>query len=98
MISGESDRSRPTISSVARSLALVGGATAVGQGAIVLAAPILARLYDPYAFGVLGAYAGVVSVLVAVSSLRFDYAIPIADNPDEALHVLLLSVVLMLAA
>jgi lipopolysaccharide exporter len=81
---------------IARSLAVVGGATALGQGAIVLAAPLLARLYDPQAFGLLSLYAAVLAILVAVSSLRFDVAIPIAADPIEAVHLLALSVLLAL--
>ena len=81
---------------VARSLVLVGGATALGQGAIVLAAPILARLYDPADFGLLSVYAALLMVLVSVASFRFDFAIPIARDPDEALHLLVLSVAIAL--
>jgi hypothetical protein len=76
----------------------VGGATALGQGALVLAAPVLARLYDPRAFGLLSVYAAVLSVLVACSSLRYDLAIPIAVDPVEAIHLLGLSVLIACAA
>jgi O-antigen/teichoic acid export membrane protein len=84
--------------SVARNLVVVGAGTALGQGATVIAAPVLARLYDPQAFGLLSVYAAVLSVLVAIASLRFDFAIPIAANPDEAAHLLALSVILALGA
>ena len=77
---------------------LVGGGTALGQGAVVLAAPVLTRLYDPQAFGLLSVYAAVLSVLVAIASLRFDFAIPIAADAVEAVHLVALSVVLALAA
>ena len=89
-------RPRLQVGGVARNLAVVGGATAIGQGAIVMAAPVLARLYDPQAFGLLSVYAAVLSVLVAIASLRFDFAIPIATGPDEAAHLLTLSVVISL--
>jgi O-antigen/teichoic acid export membrane protein len=77
---------------------VVGGATAIGQGAIVLAAPALSRLYDPDAFGLLAVYAAVLSVLTGLASLRFDFAIPIAADATDALHLLALSVVLALAS
>ena len=89
---------RPPIGGVARNLALVGVGTALGQGSLVLASPVLARLYDPQDFGLLSVYAAIMLVLLAVASLRFDYAIPIAADPDEAIHLLALSVVLALAA
>ena len=66
----------------------------LGQGALVLAAPVLSRLYDPEAFGLLSVYAAVLSVLLAVASLRFDLAIPIAADPREAFDLLVLSVLL----
>ncbi|MEA2538586.1 MAG: hypothetical protein QOF11_2820 [Chloroflexota bacterium] len=84
--------------SIARNLAVVGGGTALGQGSIVLASPLLARLYDPQAFGLLSVYTAVISVLLAVASLRFDLAIPTADDVDEAVHLLALSVLLALLA
>jgi O-antigen/teichoic acid export membrane protein len=80
-----------SLGSIARGFVVVGGATIIGQGAILLAAPLLARLYEPTDFGLLAAFAAVLSVLVAVASLRFDLAIPIAADRDEAVHLLLLS-------
>jgi O-antigen/teichoic acid export membrane protein len=83
---------------IARDFVVVGGATLLGQGAILVAAPLLARLYDPTDFGVLAVFAGVLSVLVAVASLRFDLAIPIAADRDEAVHLLILSNLISFAA
>jgi O-antigen/teichoic acid export membrane protein len=83
--------------SVAANLAVVGGATLLGQGALVVAAPILARLYDPEAFGLMSVYTAVLFVLLSVSSLRFDFAIPIARDRAEALNLLGVSAVLGLA-
>ena len=79
---------RPKVGGVARNLVVVGGATAIGQGALVLAAPVLARLYDPEAFGLLSVYAAMLSILLAVSSLRYDFAVPIATDDAEAVHLL----------
>jgi lipopolysaccharide exporter len=84
--------SRPKLGGIARSMLVVGGAAAVGQAAIVIAAPLLARLYDPQAFGVFSVYAAVLSIMVGVASLRFDLAIPIARDASEAVQLLALSV------
>jgi lipopolysaccharide exporter len=86
------------IGSVARNFVVVGGATALGQGALVLAAPILARLYDPHDFGMLSLYAAILSVLLVAVSLRYDFAIPIATDAEEAVHLVALSVLLDLVA
>ncbi len=79
------------VGGIARSFVVVGGATLIGQGAVLLAAPVLARLYQPSDFGLLAVFAGVLSVLVAVASLSIRSAIPIAADRDEAVHLLLLS-------
>ena len=84
------------IGGVARNFVMVGGATALGQGALVLAAPVLARLYDPSAFGVLSLYTAILSVLLVACSLRFDFAIPISRDPDEAVHLTVLSIAIAL--
>lgn len=76
----------------------MGTGTALGQGALVLAAPVLARLFDPQDFGILSVYAAVLSVLVAVVSLRFDLAIPIAKDQTESIDLLVVSVVLAAAS
>ena len=80
-----------SVGGIARAFIVVGGATIIGQGAVLLAAPILARLYAPSDFGLLAAFGGVLSMLVAVASLRFDLAIPLAADNEEAVHLLLLS-------
>jgi len=89
---------RIAVGGVARSVVLVGAATAVGQGALIIASPILARLYSPEAFGLLSVYAALLTILLAVSSLRFDMAIPIAHDDGEAVHLLLVSILIALCA
>lgn len=80
-----------------RDLLLVGGATALGQGALVIAAPLLTRLYDPGAFGALSVYTALWSVLVAIASLRYDFAIPIVRERVDAVHLVVLSVTFAVA-
>ncbi len=89
---------RVAIGGVARSVLLVGAATAVGQGALIIASPALARLYSPESFGLLSVYAALLSVLLAIASLRFDMAIPIAGDDGEAAHLLLFSMLVALAS
>jgi O-antigen/teichoic acid export membrane protein len=83
---------------IARDFAIVGGSTAIGQGAILVAAPLLARLYDPRDFGILAVFAAVLSILVAIASFRVDLAVPIAADRVEALHLVVVSNVIALAA
>lgn len=68
---------------------LVAG-TAIGQGLIVLATPLLTRLYTPADFGILGLFTAFVTGAAVVVSLRYEIAIP-AANQVEAARLLLIS-------
>ena len=74
----------------------VAGGTAVAQGLLVLASPVLTRLYTPADFGVLVVYVSLLAFLAILASLRYEYALPIAQDDDEAVH--LLAVCLLLVA
>jgi O-antigen/teichoic acid export membrane protein len=74
----------------------VAGGTALSQGMLVLASPLLTRLYSPADFGVLAVYLSLVSILVIVASLRYEFALPIPEDDGEAVH--LLAVCLLLVA
>jgi O-antigen/teichoic acid export membrane protein len=90
------ERTPLRVGSIARSMALFGGATAVGQAATLVAAPILARLYNPEAFGLLSVFSAALVVGITISSLRFDFAIPIANDDQESMHLLVVSVLVAL--
>lgn len=78
-------------------IAVLASGTVAGQAVLLLASPILTRLYDPEAFGVLGIFVALVSIMGVTSALRYPLAIPLPDNDKDAATVLrlsLLSVVL----
>lgn len=83
--------------SFARNVTLIAGGTALGQGVLVLVSPILTRLYQPDDFGLLAVFISIFSILVAVNSLRYELAIPLADDQDTAasLVVLVLALVVL---
>jgi O-antigen/teichoic acid export membrane protein len=81
---------------VVRSVALVAGGTALGQAALVLASPVLTRLYSPGDFGVLAVFTAVVSVLVGVTTLRYELAIPLPEDDDTAVSLLALCLFVVL--
>lgn len=87
-------RALPSVSGIAKSSALVGTGTLIGQGAVIAAAPLLARIYDPAAFGLLATYAAIIALLVAIASLRYDFAIPISGSHSAALNLLALSAII----
>lgn len=78
-------------SSLARSAAVLTGATAIGQLIIMVSSPVLTRLYSPEEFGLLAAYVAVLAPLIVVGSLSYQLAIPIATTEVESANVLALS-------
>jgi O-antigen/teichoic acid export membrane protein len=75
----------------------VAGGTAVAQGLLVLASPLLTRLYSPADFGVLVVYVSLMAVLVIVASLRYEYALPIPADDGEAVDLLAVCMLLVAA-
>lgn len=69
---------------------LVGG-TVFAQGISIIALPILTRLYSPKDFALLAVYTSIVSILAVASGLRFEIAIPIPENENEALYLTLIA-------
>jgi O-antigen/teichoic acid export membrane protein len=78
-------RHRP---SAVRSILLMAGGAAVGQGLALAAAPVLSRLYSPADFGVFGVFIAVVTVLGVVGTFRYELAVPLADERG-AVHLVL---------
>lgn len=62
--------------------------TALGQFGAVLLAPILTRMYSPEAFGVLGAFTAILTILSVIASLRYELALPLAREPQDAANLL----------
>jgi O-antigen/teichoic acid export membrane protein len=68
-------------------LVLAGG-TIFSQGLLVIAAPLLTRLYTPDEFGFLAVLMAFLSIMLVVVSLRYEMAIPLAKDNDEAANLL----------
>ncbi|WP_375737991.1 lipopolysaccharide biosynthesis protein [Pseudomonas boanensis] len=72
-------------------------ATAAGQLILVLATPLLTRLYTPEEFGLLAVFMAVMAVVLVVSSLRYEFAIPLPRNAGSARQLLYLALAINLA-
>ena len=62
--------------------------TVVGQGVLVVTAPVLSRLYSPADFALLQVFTGVVSIGAVLASMRLELAIPLARDRRETRAVL----------
>jgi O-antigen/teichoic acid export membrane protein len=74
-----------------RNVTVLAGGTIAGQGLLILASPLLSRLYAPADFGALAVYAATVSILVSICSLRYEMAIPLPQEDRTALGLGVLS-------
>ncbi|MEM8486607.1 MAG: oligosaccharide flippase family protein [Bacteroidota bacterium] len=61
-----------------------------------LAQPVLARLYTPEAFGLLDALVAIIALLVPFATLRYEDALMLPENEEEALGILGLTFLLVL--
>lgn len=78
-------------SSFARGVGVLAGGTTGAQVLLIIAAPLLTRLYTPEEFGVLAVYTGLLALLSVVASLRYEIAIPLPECHTEACNLLILS-------
>lgn len=82
--------------SFVRNVAVLAGGTAAGQAIVVLASPVLTRLYTPEDFGVLAVYASLLCVLSTVATLRYELAIPLPKRDEDAAALVVLCLVIVL--
>jgi len=80
----------------ARNVSILAGGTAAAQVITVLATPLLTRLYNPEDFGVLSVYASLLTIIAVIASLRYQLAIPIAENDEDAANVVALSLLVVI--
>lgn len=67
-----------------RRVAVLSSGTIVGQLLLVLAAPLLTRLYTPAEFGAFAVFSALTAILGTVICLRYEQAIPIVAAADVA--------------
>lgn len=80
-----------------RGVAAIMAGTLAGQGLALAAAPLLSRLYSPEEFGTFAVLSAIAMTLGAITTLRFDAAVPLPDSDDEARALVGLSFVATLA-
>ena len=73
--------------SFVRNVAVLASGTAAAQAIGLAVAPILTRLYDPNAFGVLGVFVGVLAVLGVAASWKYELAIVLPPEDRDAANL-----------
>ena len=81
-------------SGLTRSILTLFTGTALAQGLLVAASPLLTRLYTPEHFGTLGLFLALSSFLAAIIAWRYHLAILLPEGDDEAINLAILSFLL----
>lgn len=79
-----------------KNASIIVGGTAFAQLMLVLAAPILTRIYAPEYFGVLAVFISLYSIIVIFSTMRYDIAIPLPESDEDAINLVALSFLLLI--
>lgn len=75
-----------------RAVGILSSGTLLAQGLMLLALPVLTRIYSPADFSLLAVYISIASVVSTAAALRFDVAIPIPAEEHEAWHLFVLGI------
>ena len=67
--------------------------TGAAQLMTVLSQPIVTRLYTPSDFGILSVATSILSVLISITCLRYEFAIPLPADNVEAANIVGLSLI-----
>jgi O-antigen/teichoic acid export membrane protein len=70
--------------------------TALSQAIIILAAPVLSRLFSPTAFGVMSVVFAVSSPLAVMAGMKYELAIVLAKDDKDASNIFILTLALVL--
>lgn len=74
-----------------RKVIVLAGGTAMGQAIILLASPVLTRIYSSADFGVLAVFSSILGILSVLATMRYEDAIPMPREDTDALNILALS-------
>lgn len=69
---------------------MLAGGAALAHGITAAALPVISRLYTPSDFSVLAVFAGLMSVCSVAAALRFDLAIPLPENEQDSLTLIII--------
>ena len=80
-----------------RNVVLLASGTAGAQVIMAGSMPVLSRLYNPEAFGVLAVFTAVTSVLTVLATCKYELAIVLPREDDDAANIFVLTCLIALA-
>lgn len=79
-----------------RNVATLTTGTVVAQVLTVLTAPLLTRIYSPDDYGILSLFISIMAVLAIIACWRYELAIVLPENDEDASNLLVLSILIAL--
>ncbi|GGI96898.1 lipopolysaccharide biosynthesis protein [Halopseudomonas pertucinogena] len=92
---GLKNKAKPK-SKFVRGVSVLVGGTTIAQLLMVVISPLLTRIYSPEDFGMLAIYAALLSIAAVISGMRYELAIPLPESAQEAVSVLVLTIICVL--
>ena len=74
-----------------KSVAVLVGGSAFAQLLAILVLPILTRVYSPEEFASFAVYSSILNILIVISCLRFEIAIPLPKDDETAFFLFILA-------
>ena len=87
---------RGVADSTVRGALTLAGCTTLGAGLMIATAPVITRIFTPRIFGIVAVYTSIVSIGAPISSLRYDLAILLPEDEDDAANLLILCFLVLL--
>ena len=84
-------------SSFVRDVALLVSGTAIAQAITIAGAPVLSRLYDPTAFGILAVLIAIAGPFSMMASLKYEMAIVLEKRDEDAANLVFLCLFIVIA-
>ncbi len=76
---------------ILRGVLIIGTGTALSQILRVLFVPILTRIYPPAIYGTLAIFTSVLSILIVLSTFRYDTPVPMVETDEDAEYLMIIS-------
>lgn len=80
-----------------RKLFMLASGTVVGQALVIASSPLLTRLFTPEEFGQFAVFAALIAIAGVMSCLRFEFAVPVIQDEDDAAGMVLAAAFVVVA-
>ena len=85
-----------TNTSFGKNVVMIATGTVGAQLIGVLLAPLITRIYTPEEYGIFILYSSLLGMLTVLGTLRYEEAIPIAEDEEKAINVLTLCLIILI--